>query len=106
MIELVHSFSCLEEQTIERVLEDSQVGINHMILPKGGRLPEHRANSNVYMIVARGAVSLQLEDQEPHIYPAGALLVIPFRTLMNVLQHGEETLELFVVKSPSPRNMK
>lgn len=105
MIELIHTFSNQDNQAIERVLEDDQLGINHMVLPKGGRLPEHRANSNVYMIVARGEVSLQLEEQEAHIYPAGSLLVIPHRTLMNVLQHGEAVLELFVVKSPSPRHM-
>lgn len=106
MIELVHPFSIGNDKVIERILEDDQVGINHMILPKGERLPEHRANATVYMVVARGEVSLQLEDQEAHVYPAGSILVIPFHTQMNVLQHGSDTTELFVLKSPSPRGNK
>jgi quercetin dioxygenase-like cupin family protein len=76
-----------------------------MVLPKGEALPEHYANSNVYMIVSRGAVSLQLNDQDTHVYPHGSIITIPFKTKMNVSNSNDETLELFVLKAPSPRIM-
>jgi hypothetical protein len=40
--------------------------INHMIFPKGDFVPDHHANSHVHMIVVRGNLTLQLDEQEPH----------------------------------------
>ena len=48
------------------------MGINHMVLGKSDVLPEHYSNSNVYMIVIRGQVTLRLNEQEEHVYPSGS----------------------------------
>jgi quercetin dioxygenase-like cupin family protein len=106
MVENEFRFTVTDEKVIERVLEDDNVGINHMVLRKSEALPEHYSNSNVYMIVARGQVTLRLDDQEPHAYEAGGILTIPYKTKMNVYNERDEVLELFVVKAPSPRVMK
>lgn len=106
MVEKNHPYALTDEKVIERLIEDDHVGLNHMVLRTGDALPEHFANSNVYMIVARGAVTLALDDQEPHAYPKGSILSIPFRTKMNVSNQAADVLELFVVKSPSPRSMQ
>jgi len=97
-------FTCSEgsEKTIEKVVLDDNVNINHMILPEGESLPEHYSNSNVYMIVAKGKVSLELDSQKRHDYPAGSILNIPYNTKMNVKNNQSSLLELFVVKSPAP----
>ena len=71
--------------------------------PDGAGLPEHLSNSNVYMTVVRGMLSIGLDDQEIHEYEAGTLLKIPFQTKMNVKNLNEETLELIVVKAPAPK---
>lgn len=105
MIEKNFPYTLAESKTIERVLDEEAIAINHMILPQGDRLPEHDANSHVYMIVTRGTISLQLDDQEAHHYGAGSILNIPFKTRMNVINTHEETAELFVVKVPGPRSM-
>ncbi len=105
MIEKLYPFTLAESKIIERVLDEDAIAINHMILPQGDRLPEHDANSHVYMIVSRGTITLQLDDQEEHHYDAGSILNIPFRTHMNVINTHEETVELFVVKVPGPRSM-
>jgi quercetin dioxygenase-like cupin family protein len=105
MIEKIFTFTITDDKHIERILEDDELGINHMVLPKGEALPLHQANSNVYMFVIRGVVSLCLDDQKKNNYPAGHILVIPHKTRMNVFNEKEETVEIFVVKSPSPRNM-
>ena len=105
MIEKKFDFTKTENKHIERVLEDKRVGINHMVLPKGDSLPLHNANSNVYMIVVRGIISLILDDQEQNDYPSGSILVIPMGTKMNVFNCNDDVAEIFVVKSPSPSNM-
>lgn len=102
MTETKFNYTISTNKTIEKIILDDNVNINHMLLPKGDRLPEHYSNSNVYMIVAKGIVSLKLNDQENHKYPAGSILNIPYKTLMNVVNNDDELVELFVVKSPAP----
>ena len=106
MIETKYTFTRPETKVIERVIDEEAVAIMHMILPQGDRLPEHNANAPVKMIVARGTITLQLDDQEEHHYPAGSVLEIPYQTLMNVVNTHEETVELFVIKAPGPKGMK
>lgn len=105
MVEKQYKYTQSEVKVIERVIEDDNVGINHMVLKKSEALPEHFSNSNVYMIVVRGIVSLTLDDQQKSTYPAGSIVTVPFKTKMNVCNDDEQTLEFFVVKSPSPKNM-
>ena len=104
MIEKLYEFKRYDSKLIEKIIDDENVNINHMILPKGDRLPEHFSNSNVYMIVVQGKVSLQLDEQKTVSYPAGSIVNIPFNTKMNVFNEDDEVLEFFVVKSPCPKN--
>ena len=103
MLEKTKQFTRTDEKTIEQVIDQDVVMINHMVLPKGDALPEHNANSNVFMTVVRGTVTLQLGSQEAHTYVHGNIIEIPFGTRMNVSNQHDETLELFVVKAPGPR---
>jgi len=75
-----------------------------MIFNKDEGLPEHFSNSNLYMTVLRGRLSIGLDDQEVHEYEAGDLLKIPFNTKMNVKNLHDDTLELIVVKAPAPKS--
>ena len=102
MVETKFEYTIGNEKTIEKIILDDNVNINHMILPKDEGLPEHYSNSNVYMIVAKGTISLDLDQQERHSYKVGSILNIPFGTKMNVKNYEEETAELFVIKSPAP----
>lgn len=105
MLEKQLNFTKTDTKIIEKIIEDDNVGINHMVLGKSDALPEHYSNSNVYMIIVRGQVSLKLNEQEEHIYPSGSIINIPFKTKMNVYNQFDEILEFFVVKAPSPKNM-
>lgn len=106
MIEKVYKYQKLNEKIIERIIDDDDVALNHMVLTKDTGLPEHHSNSNVYMIIIRGTMTIKLDDQEPHKYTAGNILNIPYNTKMNVNNFDEEVLEFFVVKAPSPKNFK
>ena len=102
MIENVFNFSTGNEKAIERVIFDENVHYLHMVFNKGEGLPEHFSNSNVYMTVVRGTLSIGLGEQEVHEYPNGTLLKIPFNIKMNVKNLHDDTLKLIVVKAPAP----
>lgn len=104
MVEKKYTFQITDKKLIEKVIDDEHVNINHMVLPTGDSLPQHYSNSNVYMTVVRGRVTLELDDQPAHVYEAGSIINIPYNTHMNVFNQHEETLEFFVIKAPSPRN--
>ena len=106
MLEKVYRFAVSDEKNIEKVVDDEHTAINHMVLPKGERLPEHYSNSNVYMIIVRGTMSLKLDEQEPNQYAMGQIISIPYHTKMDARNLADETLDFLVVKSPNPRNYK
>ena len=104
MVEQIFKLSRSDDKAVEKVIFDENVHYLHMVFNKEGGLPEHFSNSNVYMTVIRGRLSIGLDDQEVHEYEAGTLLKIPFKTKMNVKNMHPETLELIVVKAPAPTN--
>lgn len=106
MTERAFNFTRTDQKTIELVIDDEHVAINHMILPQGEALPEHSANSHVHMIVVRGLLTLKLEGREEQKYPAGSIVAIPYQTRMQPQNRDNEVLEFFVVKAPSPKTMK
>ena len=104
MIEQIFKLSLGNETTVEKVLFDENIHYLHMVLNKDEGLPVHITNSNVYMTVIRGKLSIVLAEQEPHEYEAGTLLKIPHQTKMNARNMHTETLELIIVKAPAPHN--
>ena len=103
MIEKEFKLSNSKTKNVDKVIQDENVHYIHMLFNNGEGLPEHFANSTVYMTVVRGKLSIQLADQETHVYEAGTLLKIPFETKMNVNNKNDELLELIVVKAPAPK---
>ena len=92
------------EKTVEKVLLDENLHYLHMVLNHGDELPEHFTNSNVYMTVIRGNLSIALDEQDIHEYEEGTLLKIPLNTKMAIKNQHADTLELIVVKAPAPRS--
>lgn len=106
MIEQVYKYSITDNKAVEKLIMDENVNYIHMVFNKSEGLPEHYSNSNVYMNVIRGMLTIKLNDQETHQYPKGSLLEIPYNVKMNVGNSDEEVLELIVVKAPAPKNYK
>ncbi len=104
MVEQLFKLSRGNEKAVEKVIFDENLHYLHMVFNKDEGLPEHFSNSDVYMTVVRGKLSIGLNDQGIHEYEAGTLLKIPFQTKMNVKNMHDETLELIVVKAPAPKN--
>ncbi|MDD3520227.1 MAG: cupin domain-containing protein [Actinomycetota bacterium] len=106
MIEKKYSYKLTDAKTIERIISDENLDINHMVLPKGESLPEHFSNSNVYLIIANGRLTIKLNEQKEATYERGDIINVPFKIRMLIYNEHEELLEFFVVKSPSPKKMK
>mgnify|MGYP002409810299 CR=1 FL=1 len=104
MIEKTYELATTDEKSVKKVIQDENLHYLHMVFPKGEGLPEHFSNSNVYMTVVRGRLSIGLDDQDIHAYPAGTVLNIPYKTKMNVRNLDDAALELIVVKAPAPKD--
>ncbi len=102
-MEKVYQFNQSAEKLVEKVLDEDVVMINHIILNTGDAVPQHDSNSNVYMVVVRGAVTLQLAENPAKQYAHGSIVNIPGGVRMNISNSQAEQLEFFVVKAPSPR---
>ena len=92
------------EQTVEKVIQNDNVEYIHMIFKKGEGLPLHYSNSNVYMTVLQGKLTIGLDDQDDHEYKASTLLQIPYKTKMNVRNVHDDQLEMIVIKAPAPKD--
>ena len=103
MVEQIFHISVTNDRAVEKVIFDENLHYLHMVFNKDEGLPEHISNSNVYMTVIRGKLSIGLDNQDVHEYEKGTLLKIPFKTKMNVKNLNEEVLELIVVKAPAPK---
>ena len=103
MVEQEFLLSRGNDKAVEKVVFDENVHYLHMVFNQNEGLPEHLSNSNVYMTVIRGILSIGLDDQDIHEYRDGTLLKIPYSTKMNVRNLGTDTLELIVVKAPAPK---
>ena len=106
MIEQVFKLSDATDRTVEKVIQDDNLDYVHMLFNTDERLPIHYANSNVYMTVLQGTLSIALNEQETAVYQAGSLLKIPYKTKMNVRNMHDDLVELIVIKAPSPRQFK
>ena len=106
MIEEVFTLARSPERTVEKVIQDDNVNYIHMIFNKDEGLPLHYSNSNVYMTVLQGTLTIGLNDQEDHHYSVGTLLKIPYKIKMNVRNLHDDMLELLVIKAPAPKYYK
>ncbi len=104
MIEQLFTLEESKERLVQKVVQDDNLDYIHMIFNKDEGLPEHYSNSNVYMTVVRGTLSIGLDEQEIHEYPAMSLLKIQYHVKMNVRNLHDELLELIVIKAPAPKN--
>ncbi len=105
LIEKVYDFSVIDQKVIERIVDDEYANLNHVILAKEDRLPEHFSNSNVYLLIVRGTMSIQLNQDHEQMYPNGKIINVPFNTKMNIRNVKEDILEFFIVKAPHPKDM-
>ncbi|MDZ7836949.1 MAG: cupin domain-containing protein [Actinomycetota bacterium] len=103
MIEKTYKFNKSDQKLIEKIINDENVNINHMILYPGDNLPAHNSNSNVYLIITKGTMDIALDQQPPASYQSQNIVNVPFKTRMNIRNKGQQPLEFLCNKgTPSP----
>lgn len=102
-MEIIYRFSKSSETLIEKIIDDDATMINQIILNKGDTVPKHKANSNVYLIITKGTITLHLKEDKVAEECDGHIINIPYGTEMEITNRHEKQLSFFVVKSPSPR---
>lgn len=105
-MEKVYYFEQSEEKLVEKILDDDVAMINHMILNQGEEIPQHDSNSNVYMLILCGIMTIKLGESPVKDYKHGSIINIPGSVRMDISNTHPEQLEFFVVKAPSPRLYK
>ncbi|MGI6701186.1 MAG: cupin domain-containing protein [Christensenellales bacterium] len=98
----IYKMTDSNNKLIERVIIDENIHYNHMILPSKEALPVHTTNSNVYMTVLRGTLTISLDNNESESYERGTIINIPKGVEMFARNENEEVLEITVVKAPAP----
>lgn len=105
MIETVYSYTKTEEKLIEKLVAHDDVMINHVVLETSESLVEHYSDSQVYLIVIQGTLTIALDEQDAHQYQT-SVVNVPFHTKMNISNASEGSLEFFIIKAPHPRVYK
>lgn len=104
MVEKVFKLTQGDEGVVEKLLFDENVHYIHLILVSEEGFPEHFSNSNVYMTILRGTISINLADQGVHEYEGGTMIAIPNNTKMHIQNLHKEPLEVIIVKAPVPKD--
>ncbi len=103
MIEQTFKISIGNSRAIDKIINDENIHYNHVILNKNEGLPEHITNSNVYVTIVKGILSITLNNQETHHYSTGTVIKIPSDTKLMIENHHKSTLEVFILKAPAPQ---
>ena len=87
-----------------KVTDEKYVQIMQIALKPNQNVPQHKANSNVNLLVLKGIISINLDGIDHHI-EKGDLLPVKFQTTMNIKNAGQEDATFLVIKTPNPTEM-
>lgn len=95
----------MEEQMGKRQLVDEKhLLVMQVALKPAQQVPEHRANSNVHLLVVEGQITVTLAGQD-WVAAKGALVPVAFKTLMSVRNASTENASFLILKTPNPSEM-
>lgn len=82
----------------ENVIRDENLMLNHVIIEPGKHFPKHPTDALVYIMIIRGELSIQLEDDEKEVFGVGYAIHIDKGVESTLSNESKEKVELFVVK--------
>lgn len=87
------------------VVDQDHLLLMQIALLPGQEVPQHKANSNVHLIVLEGGVTVYLDGVSVTV-ATGDLLPVAFGTPMRIVNDQRENATFLVVKTPHPRMME
>lgn len=98
MIEKLYKYSLTDKDLFENVISDDNLKLNHVIIESGKVFPRHKTDAQVYIIILKGELSIEIGDQEGKRFGVGDVINIPFDIETTLGNKGNEITEVFVVK--------
>lgn len=99
------SFSTGDASLRERVVDQPDrwnLLIAHVVLAVGESVPKHPTDSEAFVTVVRGTLTLELEGLAETQHPRGTVLHLAKGSPMAPRNEGTEVVEFFVIKTPHP----
>jgi len=87
-----------------RVVDEKYLLVMQIALKPGQSVPQHNANSNVHLLVMRGALTVNLNGVD-HQAKEGDLFPVDYQTQMIIKNTGSDDAIFLVFKTPNPSEM-
>ena len=99
MIEKVSEYNIQQSEALRNLETNDSFILNHVVIDPGQSFPAHVTEHDVYIIIAKGQVSIKINDQSLHNYKSGNMISFPKGVVSGISNNSESQTELFVVKS-------
>ena len=88
-----------------QLVNQKHLVIMQAALKPGQQIPQHKANSNVHLLIVEGRIVVSLAGSDT---PAGKgdLLPVAFNTPMSIRNESAENASFLILKAPNPSEMK
>jgi quercetin dioxygenase-like cupin family protein len=88
-----------------KLVDEKHLFVMQVALKPGQHVPQHKANSNVHLLIIEGEVIVTLDGKDT-IATKGDLLPVTFKTLMSVRNASKENASFMNIRSPNPSEMR
>ena len=87
-----------------KVVDEKHLLVIQIALKPGQSVPQHNANSNVHLLILKGALTVKLEGVDNQV-KEGDLLPVVYQTPMIIKNTGSDDVTFLVFKTPNPSEM-
>jgi len=87
-----------------KIVDEKPVLMMQAALKPGQKVPEHKANSNVHILVLQGAVVVNLAGTDVAV-KANDLLPVALGTLMHIRNDSQANATFLIIKTPNPSQL-
>ena len=87
-----------------KLLDEKHILVMQIALKPGQMVPQHNANSNVQLLIMKGAVSVDMNGAE-HKAKEGDLIPVKYQTPMTIKNDSGTNATFLVIKTPNPSEM-
>ncbi|MBN3039525.1 MAG: hypothetical protein JW867_00180 [Candidatus Omnitrophica bacterium] len=88
-----------------KVTDEQHLLVMQIALKPGQSVPEHKANSNVHLLVVRGSLNVNLNSADYQV-KEGDFLPVTYQTAMTIKNIGIDDATFLVFKTPNPSEMQ
>ena len=84
-----------------QLVDEKHLLVMQVALKPAQQVPEHRANSNVHLLVVEGQITVTLAGQDLAA-TKGSLVPVAFQTLMSIRNASKQNASFLILKTPNP----